>query len=56
MNQVTYRGKTTTSLYDFKNTPTGALSFKDGSGVGVYIKIVREPGNGITLIMMEFSK
>jgi len=36
MNQVTYRGKTTTSLYDFKNTPTGALSFKDGSGVGVY--------------------
>ena len=26
----------TTSLYDFKNTPTGALSFKDGSGVGVY--------------------
>ena len=25
-----------TSLYDFKNTPTGALSFKDGSGVGVY--------------------
>ena len=36
MNQVTLRGKTSTSLYDFKNTPTGALSFKDGSGVGVY--------------------
>ena len=34
--QVTLRGKTSTSLYDFSNTPTGALSFKDGSGVGVY--------------------
>ena len=36
VSQTVYRGKTTTSLYDFNNTPTGALSFKDGSGVGVY--------------------
>ena len=36
VSQKVYRGKTTTSLYDFNDTPTGALSFKDGSGVGVY--------------------
>ena len=32
----TLRGPTTINLYEFSNTPTGALSFKDGSGVGVY--------------------
>ena len=30
------RGPPTINLYEFSNTPTGALSFKDGSGVGVY--------------------
>ena len=34
--QVTLRGKTTTSLHKFSSDPTGMLSFKDGSGVGVY--------------------
>ena len=33
---VARRGPTTINLYEFSNTPTGALSFKDGSGVGVY--------------------
>ena len=34
-NQVTYRGKTTTSLYDFSNTPTGTVALTEG-GFGVY--------------------
>ena len=38
VKQTVSRGNTTTSLYDFSNTPTGVLSFKDGSGVGVYYK------------------
>ena len=36
VSQTVSRGKTTTKLYDFNDTPTGALSFKDGSGIGVY--------------------
>ena len=35
MNQVTLRGKTTTSLYDFSNTPTGTVALTEG-GFGVY--------------------
>ena len=45
-----------TSLYDFKNTPTGALSFKDGSGVGVYYQhtAVKQHGNATALIQMAY--
>ena len=46
VKQTVSRGNTTTSLYDFSNTPTGVLSFKDGSGVGVYYKNSGGPGNG----------
>ena len=52
MNQVTYRGKTTTSLYDFKDTPTGTVTLTEG-GLEFITKIVREPGNAIILIPMD---
>ena len=35
VSQKVYRGKTTTSLYDFNNTPTGTVALTEG-GFGVY--------------------
>ena len=57
VSQTVSRGKTTTKLYDFNDTPTGALSFKDGSGIGVNMPQrigVKQHGNVITLIMMAY--
>ena len=60
VSQTVSRGKTTTSLYDFKITYlVEALSFKDGSGVGVYYQTTGRNGvngNAIVLIMMAYLR
>ena len=58
IKEVTSRGKTTTSLHNFRYDPSGVFQFKDGSGVGVYYArttAVKQHGlNAMTLIMMEY--
>ena len=47
------RGKTTTSLYDFSNTPTGTVTLTEG-GFGIYYQDSKEHGNAIILIRMVY--
>ena len=54
--QVTLRGKTRTSLYDFSNTPTGTVALTEG-GFGVYYQVIvvmERNGNAIILIRMAY--
>ena len=56
IKQTISRGKTLTSLHNFKYTPTGAVTYAEGNGSGSIIKIQRKLVLEITLLRMVCSK